>query len=109
MSLQKKCIKCNEDFKIIDQEIAFYKDKDFPLPDMCPKHRRERRVSDRHERELYGYKCDNCNKDIVVAFNPPEDMTIFCKVCYQKYYNENDCILGYSEGAKAAEQGEAIE
>ena len=102
MSQKRNCTKCQEEFLIIDQEEKFYKDKDFPLPDLCPKHRRERRTSDRHERELYGYECDNCKKDMIVAFSPPEDWTIYCKECYQKYYNENDCILGYSEGFKTA-------
>jgi CxxC-x17-CxxC domain-containing protein len=96
----KKCTKCSDEFKIIDQELAFYKEKDLPLPDMCPRCRRERRVSDRHERELYGYVCDKCKKDIVVAFKPPKDFTIYCKECYQKYMGENDCILGYSDGYK---------
>ena len=108
MSQKRKCSECGEEFLIIDQEEAFYKEKDFPLPDMCPKHRRERRVSDRHERELYGYNCDNCGKDIVVAFKPPKDWTIYCKKCYQKYHGENDCILGYSEGAKEADPGSSI-
>ena len=100
MSEQNKCSKCGDPYKIIDQEIAFYKERDYPLPDMCPKCRRERRVSDRHERELYGYNCDNCKKDIVVAFKPPQDFTIYCKECYQKYMSENDCILGVSDEYK---------
>jgi CxxC-x17-CxxC domain-containing protein len=101
MSQKRNCSKCNEEFLVIDQEEKFYQEKDLPLPEMCPKHRRERRISDRHERELYGYNCDNCKKSIVVAFNPPADWTIYCKDCYQKYYSTNDCILGYSEGAKS--------
>lgn len=107
MSQQRKCEKCGADFLIIKQEYDFYQEKDWPLPTECPKCRRERRQSWRHERELYGYQCDNCGKDIVVAFNPPEDMTIYCKPCYQKYMQENDCILGYSEGYKATHQEEA--
>lgn len=102
MSQKRNCRKCGEEYLVIDKELEFYKEKDFPLPDLCPKHRREERASRRHERELYGYVCDKCGKDIVVAFNPPQDWTIYCKKCYQEYYNENDCILGYSEKAKAA-------
>jgi CxxC-x17-CxxC domain-containing protein len=105
MSVKKNCTKCNEEFLVIDQEEAFYKEKGFPFPEMCPKHRREARLSRRHERELYGYNCDKCSKDIVVAFNPPEQMTIYCKTCYQQYMEGNDCILGYSEGFKAQAGG----
>lgn len=105
MSLKKTCKQCQEEFLVIDQELNFYKEKDFPLPELCPKHRRERRSSKRHERELYGYSCDSCGKDIVVAFEPPEEMTIYCKPCYQKYMEDNDCILGYSEGYTAQHPG----
>jgi len=106
MATQAKCKKCGNDFLIIDQEIAFYKEKDFPLPEECPKCRRERRISWRHEREFYGYNCDKCGKDIVVAFNPPKDQDIYCKECYQKYMQGHDCILGYSEAAQKEQKHE---
>lgn len=108
MSQKRKCTKCGEEFLIIDKEEAFYKEKGYPLPEMCPKDRQERRKSDRHERELYGYNCDSCGKDIVVAFDPPGDWIIYCKQCYQKYYQENDCILDYTEEAKKQHTGSAI-
>lgn len=106
MSEKRECTKCNKEFMIIDQEIEFYKDKDYPLPTECPSCRQEWRVSQRNERELYGYKCDNCSKDIVVAFNPEGEQKVFCKKCYQEYMENNDCILGYSEGFKAQQGGE---
>lgn len=100
MSQQKKCVKCGSEFKIIDQELAFYKEKDFPLPDMCPGCRQERRMRKRNKRELLGYKCDKCKKDIVIAFDPPSDQEVYCKSCYEKFMQENDNIMGYSEGVK---------
>lgn len=101
MALKTKCEKCGNEFLIINKEIEFYKEKDFPLPKKCPDCRLERRMNLRDKKQLLGYKCDNCNKDIVVAFEPEEGQQVFCKPCYQKYMQENDCIVGYSEGAKA--------
>lgn len=104
MATKAKCEKCGEEFLIITKEIEFYKEKDFPLPKLCPKHRLERRMNLRDKKELLGYKCDSCSKDIVVAFEPKEGQQIFCKTCYQKYMQEHDCIVGYSEGAKAQKE-----
>ena len=109
MAIQAKCEKCGKDFLIINKEVEFYKEKDFPLPKLCPEHRLERRISLRNKKELLGYNCDSCGKDIIIAFDPVEGQQVYCKECYQKYMQEHDCILGYSEGAKAAgmDQGAA--
>lgn len=101
MATQAKCKKCGNNFMIIDQEIAFYKEKDLPLPENCPKCRQDRRLALRNKREMFGYKCDKCGKDIVIAFDPPDDQEVYCKQCYEKFMQANDNILGYSEGAKA--------
>lgn len=101
MASKVKCEKCGNEFLIINKEIEFYKEKDFPLPKKCPTCRLERRMALRNKKELYGYNCDNCKKDIVVAFEPTDEQKVYCKECYQKYMQENDNILGYSEGAKA--------
>lgn len=106
MATQAKCEKCNKDFLIITKEIDFYKDKNFPLPKKCPACRLERRISLRNKKELFGYNCDKCKKDIVIAFDPIEGQEIFCKACHQEYMQNHDCILGYSEGAKAEKNTE---
>lgn len=106
MAQKAKCKECGNEFLIINKELEFYKEKDFPLPELCPEHRLARRMSMRNKKELLGHKCDKCQKDIVIAFNPVEGQQVYCKTCFQEYMQENDCILGYSEGAKK-EQGTA--
>lgn len=105
MAKKRTCVKCNKDFMVIDQEIKIYQEKDYPLPTECPSCRQKARMARRNERELYAYKCDNCSKDIVVAFNPEGDQDVYCKKCYQDYMENNDCILGYSEGYKKTQEG----
>jgi len=105
MAQQAKCEKCGNEYLIINKEIDFYKEKDFPLPKKCPKCRLERRIALRNKKELFGYNCDKCKKDIIIAFDPPTDQEVYCKECFQAYMQQNDCILGYSEGAKAEGQG----
>jgi CxxC-x17-CxxC domain-containing protein len=105
MALKAKCKECGNEFLIINKEVQFYKEKDFPLPELCPEHRLARRNSMRNKKELLGYKCDKCQKDIVIAFEPVDGQQVYCKTCFQQYMQENDCILDYSEGAKAAQSG----
>lgn len=101
MAIQAKCEKCGEDFLVITKEVEFYKSKDLPLPTMCPAHRLERRMNLRDKKELLGYNCDKCGKDIITAIEPEEGVQIYCKECYQTYMQQNDCILGYSAGYQA--------
>lgn len=102
MAIQTKCQKCNEDFLIVTKEVEAYKEKDLPLPTLCPKHRLERRMNLRNKKELLGYNCDKCGKDIITAVEPIEGLQIYCKACYQEFMENNDCILGQSEGFKAS-------
>jgi CxxC-x17-CxxC domain-containing protein len=105
MALKVKCKECGNEFLIINKEIEFYKEKDFPLPELCPEHRLARRNAMRNKKELLGYNCDKCGNDIVIAFDPIDGQQVYCKTCFQAYMQENDCILGYSDGAKAAGEG----
>ena len=43
-NLTTKCKRCTKDFLIIDQEQAFYKKKDLPMPDNCPECRQKERL-----------------------------------------------------------------
>ncbi len=106
MAIQSKCKKCSNDFLIITKEEEYYKEKDLPLPKLCPECRYERRISLRNKKKLIGYNCDSCGNDIITAVEPEEGLQIFCKTCYQKFLQENDCILGYSDAAKAEMGGD---
>ncbi len=101
MAIQSKCEKCGEAFLIITKEEEYYKEKDLALPKMCPECRYERRMSLRNRKKLMGYNCDNCKKDIITAIEPQEGLQIFCKECHEKWMQEHDCILGYSDAYKA--------
>jgi CxxC-x17-CxxC domain-containing protein len=98
LALKSNCKTCGNEFLIINKEIEFYKEKDLPTPVLCPNCRLERRISMRNKKELLGYNCDKCGKDIIIAFDPPEGQQVYCKTCFQQYMQQNDCILGQSPG-----------
>ena len=70
------------------------KQKNLSLPTICPQDRQLRRLLLRGGRELFRTKCQQCGKDIVVAYDPTKTQNkILCKEDYDKYMSENDPII----------------
>lgn len=93
-NITQTCQKCQRQFLIIEQEQKFLNERDLPLPTQCPSCRQERRLMLRGGRQLFRTKCQKCNKDMVVAFDPQETTnTILCKQDYDNYFLENDPII----------------
>ena len=83
--MQKTCIKCHKPFKLISQELAFYKKMGLPHPDHCPHCRHKRRMSLRNDRKFYKYPCAKCGKDMVTTVNPNKGLTVYCLDCYADF------------------------
>ncbi len=65
-----------------------------PLPVDCPFCRQQRRLKDRGERKLYRSTCQECQKNIIVTYNPAkETRKILCKDCYRQYFEKNSPII----------------
>lgn len=93
-AINQTCTKCGKQFLIIDQEQQFLKQKELPLPTMCPSCRQLRRLSLRGGRQLFKTKCQKCGKEIVVSYDPQKaKQAIYCKEDYEKYFMENDPII----------------
>lgn len=89
------CVKCTKQFRTIEQEEKFLKDKNLPLPNYCPSCRQLRRLLLRgNDRALYKTKCQECQKDIVVSYDPAKTKNkILCKEDYDKWLNENATVI----------------
>lgn len=93
-NIKQICTKCNKNFLIIDQEQEFLKQKGLSLPTNCPTCRQLRRLLLRGGRQLFKTKCQKCNKEIVVSFDPQKvQQSIYCKEDYEKFFMENDPII----------------
>ncbi|RJQ25855.1 hypothetical protein C4577_04535 [Candidatus Parcubacteria bacterium] len=94
-AITQSCAKCGSQFLIIDQEQKFLASKNLPLPKNCPGCRQMRRLMLRGgERRLYKTNCQQCNKEIIVAYDPQKVTNkILCKQDYDKYFLENDAII----------------
>jgi len=79
------CGECQKDFLVIPQEQAFYKKKELPMPEKCPKCRQKRRLSLRNERNLFKRDCDKCKKEVISTYRPESEYIIYCQECYWKH------------------------
>lgn len=94
-NITKTCARCQKQFIVLEQEQRFLSEKGLALPTNCPTCRQIRRLTLRGgERMLYKTKCQKCQQEIVVAFNPQKVTNpILCKKDYDQYFLENDMII----------------
>ena len=97
---------CTKAFKIISDELSFYKRRNIPLPRECPNCRHHRRLAYRNPTSLRDIKCmcngkdlSNgvykntvqhehgelpCGKNIQTTINRDSDCIIYCEECYKR-------------------------
>jgi len=81
------CRICGKNFKIIPQELKFYRSMGLPIPHNCPDCRHVARMALRNPRILHIRKCDNCGKDIETTYSPTRPEKVYCEKCYlEKIY-----------------------
>ena len=80
--MQKNCKNCQEDFKVFDSDIAFYKKINVPSPTFCPSCRFQRRAMYRNERCLYKRTCNLCEKSIITIYSDENTFPIYCSSCF---------------------------
>ena len=69
-------------FKIIPQELKFYREHDIPIPHLHPDERHKSRMKLRNPRRLYDRKCKKCEKDIKTTYAPGREEMVYCEECY---------------------------
>lgn len=80
-------IKCEiswRPYKIIPQELAFYREHNIPVPHLHPDERHKARMKLRNPRKLYDRKCMKCQKQIQTTYAPDRPETVYCEECYLK-------------------------
>jgi len=88
-----ECIhQCKKAFKIILQEVQFYKKMNLPLPHLCPNCRREERLEQRHKLKFYNRQCmcektnhgheAKCQNEFETSYAPDRPEIVYCESCY---------------------------
>ncbi|MEX2052500.1 MAG: hypothetical protein WD991_02290 [Candidatus Paceibacterota bacterium] len=86
---------CTEAFKIIPDELQFYKSKKLALPRLCPNCRHFQRLGKRNPLRLWHRSCmcdknnhthsDNkCEEEFETSYSPSRPEIVYCEKCYQQ-------------------------
>lgn len=76
------CITCGKNFRIIAQELTYYKTKHIPIPHHCPDCRHLNRIQLRTPRQLFKRTCTKCSKEIVSSYAANRPEKVYCEKCY---------------------------
>ncbi len=80
------CTSCTKNYKIIANELAFYKRLNIPLPQCCPDCRHERRLKARGPNELHTRSCSNCNALVQTSYSETDVPIVYCEACYNQAF-----------------------
>lgn len=80
------CIECKKNYRIITDELSFYRRMQIPIPRNCPECRHIRRVQNRGPNKLWHRKCMNngCLNEFETNYAPDRPEIIYCESCYNK-------------------------
>ena len=79
-----KCEVSKRPFKLIPQELKFYRKHNIPVPHLHPDERHKARMKLRNPRKLFDRQCVKCEKDIQTTYSPDRSEIVYCEECYLK-------------------------
>ncbi len=78
------CSSCKKNFRIIPQELSFYRRMNLSVPKLCPGCRHDERMQKRNPRKLWDRNCSKCQKPIQTTYAPNRPEKVYCEECYLK-------------------------
>ncbi len=101
-----ECENCKKAYRILENELIFYRKEKLPIPRMCHDCRHERRISDRLTLHLYKRSCmcsgisdetntykntvkhvhgdEPCSEEFKTGYAPNQSEIVYCEKCYQQ-------------------------
>lgn len=76
------CEGTGKPYKIIPQELKFYREAGLPIARLCPERRHKKRMTLRNPRTLYDRSCAMCQKAIQTTYAPDRPEIVYCEECY---------------------------
>ncbi len=77
---------CTTAFKIVSNELQFYRQKNLPLPRYCPNCRHYQRLKYRNPMRLYTRNCmhEGCGNTFQTTYASERPEIVYCERCYQQ-------------------------
>jgi hypothetical protein len=79
-----KCIECERNYKIIEQELLFYRKMILPIPRKCFFCRHQDRVKRRGPFKFFKRNCDKCSIETYTNLTKEVAPIMYCEECYKK-------------------------
>lgn len=76
------CETSGKSFRILPQELAFYRSQNLPLPRLHPDQRFRDRLALRNPFTLFDRACEKCGAAIKTTYSPNRTETVYCEKCY---------------------------
>ena len=89
-SLVKKmlvCTECGRNYKIVPQELEFYRKLNLPIPRKCLDCRHQDRMKMRNPRKLWERKCEKCGTKVQTCYATDRSEKVHCEKCYLETVN----------------------
>jgi formylmethanofuran dehydrogenase subunit E len=71
-------------YRIIKQELAFYRQQNIPLPTKHQDQRKAELLQKVMPKEFHLRNCDKCGKQMVSVYASSYPGKVYCEECYQK-------------------------
>ncbi len=81
-NMKERC-NCTKAFRIVPQELQFYRRMNIPLPRKCSNCRYFSRLMQRNPLKLWKRNCAKCSAEIMTSYAPERPEVIYCEQCYQ--------------------------
>ncbi|HAS80841.1 MAG: hypothetical protein UR25_C0004G0064 [Candidatus Nomurabacteria bacterium GW2011_GWE1_32_28] len=80
------CLECRKNYRIIIDELSFYKKLEIPIPRICPECRHVKRFENRGPNKLWHRKCmkEGCQNEFKTSYAPDRLEIVYCEKCYQR-------------------------
>lgn len=77
------CEKTGRLYRIIKQELKFYRENNIPLPRRCPEQRTQDREGLLNPRKLWKRSCAACGAELSTTYSPARPERVLCDKCYE--------------------------
>jgi len=79
------CVQCKRNYKIIPNELTFYKKHLIPIPRQCFYCRNSNRLKLENPFKLWHRRCmkDGCQNEFETSYAPDRQEIVYCEKCYQ--------------------------
>jgi len=79
-----ECEISKKPFRIIEEELKFYRTNNLPIPKRHPDQRHLDRMKLRNPRIIYDRECDKCKENVKTTYSPEMPEKVYCEKCFNK-------------------------